>query len=519
MPEPYVVSSVKPAFVREFIRFRENDGVSAPTISRDIKALRSPINWAVTEGHLSAAPKILDVKGKGKRRELEWSPQEIAAILDAAAASPLRAHVLLYMMIFLSTNGRSQAIIELDADKQIKDGLIYFNAPGRQQTRKKRSVVPIAPTLKPWLEGLEGKVIRYRAPTTQATRDAGGPDFFERPTADLGNSFKACLVEAGNLYPQFGLSEHIEDAEGNPVWLPPRKHLGETKPRPSMKAVGSPNTLRHSIHTFLASRGVPKAQIDTAAGHATDDGTGDRYNHLRPAYLKDFVRGIEAFWKQVGKYTTVHLQSQCNPKIVQKPANYLRARSSTSQQVIDNTKTEMVHPTGFEPVTPAFGGQYSIQLSYGCVAVALSKRVAVSPVLSFGSFHKCHRLELPKAATCAAARTGRLQDRDDIDRTQFTGRCLVQEPLLEAEAGARIGQGVPKNFAAVHDEVDGAVTVDACFADARNGYAIDRFSGWRGGRNGIAGGGDAAGCGQSDQCRCYQNVTHFALLSGSMPSL
>jgi hypothetical protein len=36
----------------------------------------------------------------------------------------------------------------------------------------------------------------------------------------------------------------------------------------------------------------------------------------------------------------------------------------------------MAHPKGFEPLASAFGGQRSIQLSYGCVEGRLAKRSA-----------------------------------------------------------------------------------------------------------------------------------------------
>ena len=306
---PLTVATITRDLVSGFVDWRRAEGASAATISRDLAALRGPINWAVKEEILLSAPRIAEVSGRAVRRELEYDPRQVAAILDAAWGKPERQHVHLYALIHLSTHGRSEAILDLDAS-QVKDGLIYFNPIGRQQTSKRRSIVPISPTLAPWMEDLKGKVIRYRAATSEKTRAAGGPDFFDRETKDVGRAFEACLVAAHATDPSLRLACHEINAAGAAVWLPPRAKLGETLERPSMIGIGSPNTLRHTIHTWHQRRGVPQAQIDAAAGHSTERGSGANYTHLRPEYLKEFVASTEAFWSAVGEHTNVHLRYQ-----------------------------------------------------------------------------------------------------------------------------------------------------------------------------------------------------------------
>lgn len=299
------VADVRRPLVDRFIARRQAEGMSLYTISRDIAALRQPLNWAWKEGRIESAPYVPDVQGKPEGKTLVYTPQQVAALLDAACAMPEREHIALLVMIALSTHGRLQAILELTTD-QIRDGRIYFNAPGRAQTKKRRSVVPVAPTLAPWLAELPaGKVIQWRKPHNDPDT---GETLYERvPAQRVKTSFEKCLIAAG-------IARAATDAEGNPVWLPPRGKLGETQPRQKLVGLGSPNTLRHTCATEMHRRGVPEAQIDAAAGHS-GEGTNQRhYRHLRPDYLDGFIAGVESFWADVGQYTNAHLRSRRDPK-------------------------------------------------------------------------------------------------------------------------------------------------------------------------------------------------------------
>lgn len=322
LPEPFTVSRVSNGLVDLFIEWRTAQGASPPTISRDLAAIRGPINWALKNERLTVAPRIKDVKGRKKPKDLEWSPEQVAVLLEVARAAPERHHVHLFAMIMLSTHARAEATLELDAS-QIRRAQINFLRPGEDQTRKRRAIVPICPTLAPWLDGVSGKVIVYRAPTSAKTRAAGGAEFFERPTSDIGNAFTGVLLEAHRLRPDLGFAAQERDHAGELLWLPPRRKLGETKRRPKLKAIGTPNTLRHTIHTWHKTFGVPDAQIDAAAGHS-EEGTGANYTHLRPEYLREFIASTEAFWREVGAFTSAHLRYQRDTNIADLASHRVR---------------------------------------------------------------------------------------------------------------------------------------------------------------------------------------------------
>jgi len=82
-----------------------------------------------------------------------------------------------------------------------------------------------------------------------------------------------------------------------------------------MIGIGTPNTLRHTIHTWHKRHGVPEAQIDAAAGHS-EQGTGANYTHLRPEYLKEFVASTEAFWAAVDDFTDAHRRYPLDANVV-----------------------------------------------------------------------------------------------------------------------------------------------------------------------------------------------------------
>lgn len=151
---------------------------------------------------------VPDPRKKSEPRDLVYTVEQVAALLDAARSRMDRHHIHLFIMIMLSTNARVEAVLELDLDTQVRDERTYFNAPGREQTKKRRSIVPICPTLAPWLELHGGRAIQW---SKSVLNPATGEREIElTPVNRIKTAFEHTLIDAG-------LCMQAHDKAGTPL--------------------------------------------------------------------------------------------------------------------------------------------------------------------------------------------------------------------------------------------------------------------------------------------------------------
>ena len=274
LPAALTVRQLTPQFQARFRDWRAEAGVGGHTISRDLAALRGALTWAWKNQRIEHPPFIADVSPhqKAPARDRVLSLAEVASLMEACLGREDREHLLRFIVIELGTAGRPEAVLELTSDNvDHVRGLIDPNQAGRVHTRKRRAIVPIADAVRPWVSGISGKLVSYRVPIAEKNRTPGGPTHFERGTSSIKTSWKAACEDAG-----------IEGA--------------------------TPKTLRHTMLTWLAERGVPSEQRQMLAGHRPQGTTAKNYEHLSPTYLRAAIAEIDAYFDELAKLTTAHLR-------------------------------------------------------------------------------------------------------------------------------------------------------------------------------------------------------------------
>jgi integrase len=135
----------------------------------------------------------------------------------------------------------------------------------------------MAKAVRPWVVGIEGKLIKYRIPVTKG--EAGQrPEFVERQTKSIKTAWNAACEDAG-----------VSGA--------------------------TPKTLRHTMLTWLAERGVPYEQRQMLAGHSARGTTARHYEHLSPSYLRQAIEEVDAYFVELGKLTPAIRGPAAQPQV------------------------------------------------------------------------------------------------------------------------------------------------------------------------------------------------------------
>lgn len=262
------IASLTPA---DFEAFRDEligQGRKLTTISRVLVTARSAAKRAYDNHHVSVLLKIPEfAKTRHKRSAPLKGPvlsaAEWAKVIDAI----VKPHTLLLVVLLIHTGSRVSALLEATAAQiDWTENAIDLNPAGRDPTDKRRPVLPIFDTLRPWLKDLpDGHLIRYRGkPIAEA--DTAFQATVRRAKIDKKANAYSARHSLGRWFRQAGI-----DTEEIGVFLGNGKIMGESE----TTLIYSPwaaeylVNCRHAVEAFVREINSHTVKWDLAQPYAT----------------------------------------------------------------------------------------------------------------------------------------------------------------------------------------------------------------------------------------------------------
>ena len=231
---------------RRFIAALSAQGKKGSTIARFLAVIQAALNRAKDNGELAAfhaiqMPEIVESEGVAP-----FSAAELRTVLEHARTENER----LLCLIWISTACRPGAALDLTWDRlDFQRNVIDFRVPGRRVTKKRRTIVPMAPTLAAYL-----RERRSVGPVVARKTKKG-----VYPITTYKAGFKRLLKRAG--------------------------------------LTGSAYRVRKGVATYLREQAVSEADILGMLGHRFGASETERY--ARPGHMAEARNAIENLLREI----------------------------------------------------------------------------------------------------------------------------------------------------------------------------------------------------------------------------
>lgn len=223
--------------------FASKCGRTSSTQRRYMGVIRAAVQWTFDRGEIPSMPPIFKPRAQDGEGVRPFSFIELAHLLNSAD----HEHERRFLLLCICSAARPGAVLDLTWDRIDKEtGVIDYNVPGRERTKKRRARAPLCSLARAYLEDRRsvGPVIQWN-----------------------GRALKGFKM----TFTRIAKRARIE---------------------------GTAYGIRKSVSIWLRREGVHEWDIKGMLGHAIG-GETERYAHYRPEYMRAAAESVERLLRQI----------------------------------------------------------------------------------------------------------------------------------------------------------------------------------------------------------------------------